>query len=71
MRLRIGQLGDDDQLAVDDLDPLQGEEERVADLLDAVERLQLAGGAALVEAAEDDLDRLGQSAGDLRAQTSP
>ena len=41
---RVGQLGDDDQLPVDDLDAFQGEEEGMADFLDAAEGLEFAAG---------------------------
>src|SRR5262249_33783002 len=56
-----------DELAVDDLDAVHGQDERVADLLDAVEGLELLLGAGPVhvegvEVAEDELDRLEQPA---------
>ena len=62
LQARRGQLGDDDQVAVDPLDPFQREQEGMADLLDAVQRGQFAGGPLVVAAAVDDLDRLGHSA---------
>ena len=64
MQVLVGQLHDDDELAVDDLEPLDGQDERVADRLDAVERLVLLLGrlvvlaSSAVEVAEDELDRL-------------
>ena len=45
LHARGGQLGHDDQVAVDQLDPLQREDERVAHLLDAVQRAELLHGA--------------------------
>ena len=36
----VGQLHDDEELAVDDVEAFQGQEERMADLLDAVEGLR-------------------------------
>ena len=47
LQARSGQLGDDDQLVVDPLDPLQREQEGMADLLDAVQRGQLAAARSL------------------------
>ena len=60
---RCGQLGDNDQVAVDSLDAFQREEEGVADLLDAVQRGQFPRRPLVVAAAVDDLDGLGQFAG--------
>src|SRR5262249_52995645 len=59
----IRQLGNDQELVVDDLDALEGEEEGMADRLDALEGLELLFGARFVEVAVNDLERLGQSAG--------
>ncbi len=59
----VGQLGDDHELAVDHLDPLQRQQERVADLFDALERFQFARGPHLVQLAVDELDGLDQPAG--------
>ena len=42
LQARRGQLGDDDQVAVDPLDAFQREQEGVADLLDAVQGGQFA-----------------------------
>ncbi len=58
---------DDDQLALDDLDAVHGEDEGMADFLDAVEGVQLLFGPGAVdveriEVAEDELDRLEQAA---------
>src|SRR5262249_21959633 len=66
----VGQLHDDDQLAVHLLDQLGGDDERVADLADAVQGALLllgAGGVDVerVEVAEDELDGLEQPAGGL------
>ena len=63
LQARRGQLGDDDQVAVDQLDALQREQEGVADLLDAVQRGQFPRRPLVVVAAVDDLDGLGESAG--------
>jgi len=63
LQAALCQLGDDQQLSVDDLDPLQREEERMADPLDAVERFEFAGRAVLVQEAVDELDRFGELAG--------
>ena len=62
LQAAVGQLGDDQQLPVDDLDPLQRQQERMPHALDAVEGLQLAGRAVFVEQAIDELDRLDQLA---------
>ena len=58
------------QLAVDDLDAVDRADERVADLLDALEGLQLLLGAGAVdvegvEVAVDELDGLEDAAGGL------
>ena len=63
LQARRGQLGDDDQVAVDQLDAFQREQEGMADLLDAVQGGQFAGGPLVVVAAVNDLDGLGESAG--------
>src|SRR5262249_25735316 len=60
----------DDQFALDDLDPVHLQDERVADLLDPVQGpLLLLGAGAVhvqgVEVAEDELDGLEQAAGRL------
>jgi hypothetical protein len=61
----VGQLADDDQPAVDDLEAVQRQDVRVADRFDAVEGLQLLFQARRVEggAALDDLDGLEHAAG--------
>ena len=58
----VGQLGDDQELPFDDLDPLEREQERVPHPLDAIEGFQLAGRAVFVQEAIDELDRLDQLA---------
>ena len=63
----VGQLHDDDQFAVDDLDAVHRQDERMADLLDALEGLQFLLGAGAVhvegiEVAVDELDGLEQAA---------
>src|SRR5262249_11370637 len=63
----VGQLGDDKQLAVADLDPFEGENKWMANVLDTLKGLQLLLGgtsfAESVEAAVDEFDRLGDTAG--------
>src|SRR5207244_4508557 len=65
----IGQLHDDDQLALDDLDAVDRQDERMADGLDEVERPQLLLGAvgvgvqSLGGIAGDELDGLEEVAG--------
>ena len=63
LQARRGQLGDDDQVAVDPLDAFQRQQEGVADLLDAVQGGQFPRRPLVVAAAVNDLDGLGQSAG--------
>src|SRR5262249_12000704 len=63
----VGQLHDDEQLAVQDVDSLHGKNKRVPHLLDAIEGLVFLVGARTfivkrLEAAIDELDRLEQSA---------
>ena len=67
LQVAIGQLHDEDQHPVEDLDPFQGEEEGVADALDALDGLAFLGGeaAAGVRVAGDELDGLEQAAGGL------
>ena len=70
VEILIGQLHDDNELAFDDLDAVHGQDEGVADFLDAVEGLQLLLGARpigvqRVEVAVDELDGLEQAAGRL------
>jgi hypothetical protein len=66
----VRQLHDDDQFAVRDLDAIQGKDERVANLLDALQGTEfLLGAGALhvegVEVAEDEFDGLEEAAGGL------
>ena len=62
LQAAVGELGDDDQLPVDDFDPLERQEERMPHALDALKGLQLAQRAIFVEKAVDELDRLDQAA---------
>src|SRR5262249_15198264 len=64
----VGQLHDDHELAVDDVEAFQGQDVGVADRLDAAEGLQLLFGplalfAEVLEVAVDELDGLEQAAG--------
>ena len=54
VQVPVGQLGDDDQFAGDDLDAIDREQERMADRLDELEGAQLflGVGAVVVEAVE-------------------
>ncbi len=67
----VGQLHDDDQLAVDPLDAVHAQQEGVAQGLDVLQGAQFllgAGGAAVVQVvvvAADELDRLEEAAGGL------
>ena len=66
----VGQLHDDDELAVDDVEAFEREDERMADGLDALEGLEFLLGALAVlaggvEVAVDELDGLEQAAGGL------
>src|SRR5437870_2576275 len=66
----VGQLGDDNQLAGDDLDPFGREQERVPDGLDAFEGAEFLLGLDAftpqgVEVAVDELDGLEQPPRDL------
>ncbi|MFO0841381.1 MAG: hypothetical protein U0797_03135 [Gemmataceae bacterium] len=58
----VGQLGDQDQVAVDQLDPLDRQQERVAKAFDVLQRAELllgvAGGCVEPGVAGDELDRL-------------
>src|SRR5262249_43010956 len=70
MEVAVGKLHDDDQLALDDLYLLGGQDEGVAQALDAVQRAFLLLGAGAVdvegvEVAEDELDGLEEPAGRL------
>ena len=71
MQAAVGQLHDDDQLAVDALDAVDAEQEGMAEGLDVLQSAQLllgAGGAAVVEVvgvAADELDGLEKAAGGL------
>src|SRR5205823_3156826 len=67
LETHVGQLGDDDELALYDLESFQGEQEGVANLLDSVERLELPSRPLVVEVSVYELDRLGQAAGRLNA----
>ena len=58
----FGQLGDDHQLTVDDLNAFERQQERVTHVLDAVQRLKFAFGAIFVEVAVNELDGLDESA---------
>src|SRR5207248_3741131 len=63
----VGQLGDDHQLTVYDLEQLDGKDEGVADVDDALEGFEFLGGARTlvvrgVEVAVDEFDRLEQAA---------
>ncbi len=66
----VGQLHDDDEFAVHNLDAIHREDEGMADLLHAVQRVQFLFGAGAidvegVEVAENELDGLEQAAGRL------
>ena len=63
LQARRGQLGDDQQVAVDPLDAFQRQQEGMADLLDAVQGGQFPRRPHVVAATVNDLDGLGQSAG--------
>jgi hypothetical protein len=54
----LGQFGDDDQLAVEVLETLQRQQERVPDSLDPLQGTQFLLGARAGQVAEDDLDGL-------------
>src|SRR5262249_12656434 len=67
MQAAVGQFHDDDELVLTAFDPFDGEQERVAQVLDALNGQQLIGGGtgAVVQGtavAVDELDRLDQSA---------
>jgi hypothetical protein len=66
----VGQLHDDDQHPAGDLDPVQRQDERVADVLDALQRGRLLRGRrgrppGIALGRADELDGLEQAAGDL------
>ena len=68
VQVLVGQLHDDEEFAADVLDLLDGQDERVADLLDALQRLHLLDRAGVVavervEVAVDELDGLVDAAG--------
>ena len=67
LEVAVGQLHDEDQHAVEDLDAFEGEEEGVADALDALDGFPFLGGeaAAGVGVAADELDGLEEAAGGL------
>ncbi len=67
LEVAVGQFHNQDQHAVDDFDALEGEEEGVADALDALDGLALLGGeaGAGVGVAADELDGLIEAAGGL------
>jgi hypothetical protein len=58
LKTLVRQLRDDDQLTVNDLDAIQGEQERVTHFLNAIEGLQFARGPLLVVVTVDELDGL-------------
>src|SRR5262249_9214971 len=69
-QVAVGQLHDDDELAVDDVVALEREDERMADGLDSAEGLEFLFGAVAVvagrfEVAEDELDGLVDAPGRL------
>ena len=70
VQVLVGQLGNDDQLALDALDAVDGEEKGMADGLDVLDGSQLffgvnAADLQAVEGAVDELDRFVDAAGGL------
>jgi len=68
MQAAVGQFHHDEQVAVDDLDAVHRQQERVADRLDVLEGAQLLGGAVggvaeVAAPARDELDRLDEATG--------
>src|SRR5260370_411986 len=57
----VGQLGDDDELAVNNLVALERKQERVANFLNAPKGLEFLFGSVLADAAINDLDGLAES----------
>ena len=53
----VGQLGQNRQPAVDDLEPFERQQERMPHALDPLQRLELLRGELVVVVAVDDLDR--------------
>lgn len=69
-QVSIGQLHDNQELAVDDFDTFEGEQKRMSNRLDAVERAELLLGPSVITAitilaAEDELDGLVHPTGGL------
>ncbi len=67
LEVAVGQLHDEDQHPVEDLHAFEGEEEGMADALDALDGFSFLGGetAAGVGVAADELDGLVEAAGGL------
>ena len=62
LKAPLGQFRHDDQTAVDDFDPFNRQQKRMADFLDPIERLEFALSTRLVEPAVNELEGFSQPA---------